>query len=125
MLSENSKYKMRRSLVSAEGSSRYQTWVQPKWKPFNKNTGEGDSLCDGMTAESLGVTTMVKAVITGAQPESLADYHCLLTPRPECSGAARSLHRPESIMAEETCRSSKPNLRKEWDSYWGTALAVG
>lgn len=29
-----------------------------------KNTGKGDSLCDGMTAESLGVTPMVKGVIT-------------------------------------------------------------
>lgn len=35
-----------------------------------KNTGEGDSLCDGMTAESLGVTTMVKGMVTCEQSQN-------------------------------------------------------
>lgn len=41
---QRTEYKMRRSSVSAEGSSRYQTWVQPKWKPFTK-TPERATVC--------------------------------------------------------------------------------
>ena len=42
-----------------------------------KNTGKGDSLCDGMTAESLGVTPMVKGVITRDHSRTLG---CPLAP---------------------------------------------
>lgn len=73
-----------------------------------KNTGKGDSLCDGMTAESLGVTPMVKGVSTRehSQNPRLTAGSLLY---PECCGAARSLYGPESMTSEEHLHPPNPS----------------
>lgn len=56
-----------------------------------RNTRKGDSLCDLMTAELLGVTAMVKGMITceHSQNRRLTAGSLLLAQRERC-GAARS-----------------------------------
>lgn len=70
-----------------------------------RNTRKGDSLCDLVTAELLGITTMVKGMIGCEHSQNLAD-HCLLTSCPERT--LRNSKKPESMMAEETLGSFKP-----------------
>lgn len=56
-----------------------------------RNTRKGDSLCDLMTAESLGVTTMVKGMITCEHSQNpwLTAGSLLLAQKERCR-AARS-----------------------------------
>lgn len=56
-----------------------------------RNTRKGDSLCDLVTAELLGVTTMVKGMITceHSQNPRLTAGSLLLAQKERC-GAARS-----------------------------------
>lgn len=123
MLYHRTVYKMRRSRVSGEVSSRYKTWVQPKWKPFTKPP-ERVTVC--VTAGSLGVTTTMKRMIRSEHSQSsclMAGF--LLPARNTAPWQGGKSIQAIVLNGRGNVSSLQTSLGNEWDPHWGTALTTG